>query len=828
MNTPGSPALRLPPCRFGSFELHPDERRLLADGMPVALGARALDLLLVLVRHSGLLVSKDTLLAEAWPGLVVEENNLQVQVSTLRKVLGPLAIETVSGHGYRFTPATSRIEAGSSDLGAPSVHNLPQPLTSFIGHEDDLADYARILTESRLLTLTGIGGCGKTRLAIKLAEGVFPYFVGGLCFVDLAPILDGDRVANVVESRIKAAHAAGETAVDSICRRVANSPFLLVLDNCEHVLDSCAILVRELLERCPSLHVLATSREGLGVAGERIAAVRPLSLTSSSESSPSAQFEYSEAMRLFLDRARFVVPDMSLDEKRIESIAAICRRLDGIPLAIELAAARVKLLSVEQIQERLRDRFRLLVGGGKSVSRHRTLRSIVDWSFEQLLEPEQRLLRRLSVFVGGWSISGAAAMMSAVEDELQVLAPLERLLDVSLIVSQRNEIGEARYQMLETVRQYAEERLIDAGERDEARSRHLDYYLNIVERTPKRGGESRITWEEELKRYSLDRENFLVAHAWCDHAMDGAEKGLRLANGLRWFWFSSDAYESGEHSAARPVAIGIRILLDALARPGLDKQSLAGARAHLNVASMFRELGQPHSAKPFLDQGLVLAEGYGRQLTIANAHHSLAEYFRDVRDFAQATQHLENAKEIYVSEGKTSGLIGAKRELGMLLFLQGEYDAAEECILEGLALSKEKGAPWDVFYGHLHLSILECHRKAPVQAARKLQDALRSVSDLRSQALYGYALESAIGLAVLLGDNQRAARYFGALEAHRIRRRIDPEAPYETELQSTIEAARCATEEATFQCAVVVGRSLPLNDAIDDVSDWLPSIANVE
>lgn len=449
--------------RFGRFELQPRERRLLANGEPTSVAPRAFALLLALVERAGRLVTKDELLSLAWPGLVVEENNLQVQVSALRKVLGHDAIGTVPGKGYRFTPVVEPSAAGRLAPNVPLVRGLPQPLTSFIGHDDDLTAFARILETARLLTLTGIGGCGKTRLAIKLAETVAPTLGGGAWFVDLAPILDAGRVPMTVAAALNADSTWDDAILDSICGAIANRPSLLVLDNCEHVLEPCALLARELLERCPTLRVLATSREGLGIAGERIAAVRALALPGPDWRASSAVPDATEAIRLFLDRAQLVSPDLTLDEHSGPAIAEICRRLDGIPLAIELAAARVKLLTLEKIESLLRDRFRLLVGGGKSVSRHRTLKAVIGWSYEQLQESERRLLRQLSVFVGSWDLDGAMAMMPEGDDEMQALTLLDRLVDVSLIAVERIGSGETRYRMLETVRQYAEERLIDAG-----------------------------------------------------------------------------------------------------------------------------------------------------------------------------------------------------------------------------------------------------------------------------------------------------------------------------------------------------------------------------
>src|SRR5438132_6129896 len=330
--------------RFGRFELQPNQRRLLNDGHPLELGHRAIDVLLALVERAGQLVTKDQLLGLVWPGVVVEENNLQVQVSALRKILGTAAIATTAGRGYCFT---LELTPGSVSSSLPETprHNLPSQLTSFIGHDDDLEEYAALLEQTRLLTLTGIGGCGKTRLAVELGKRVLQSFPDGAWYVDLASLLDAERVALTVATLLGIREENDRQMVDTLCDRLASQHMLLVLDNCEHLVAACAALVQRVIGAARGVRVLATSREGLSIPGERTVTVRSLSFPPPGSKLDPQALEAREAVRLFVERAQLSVAKFSLADDTGDAVAEICRRLDGIPLAIELAAASVRMLS---------------------------------------------------------------------------------------------------------------------------------------------------------------------------------------------------------------------------------------------------------------------------------------------------------------------------------------------------------------------------------------------------------------------------------------------------------------------------------------------------
>jgi DNA-binding winged helix-turn-helix (wHTH) protein len=346
---------------FGRFELNPATRQLLVEGQPIALGARAFDVLLALVERRGRLISKNDLLDAAWPGLAVEENNLQVQVSALRKVVGDHAITTVPGRGYQFTAEVTESQAPSRKNSHRS--NFPRPLTRFIGHEADLGEYEKTVTTNRLVTLTGVGGCGKTRLACEIASRLLPRYADGAWFVDLTPMADAEQLALTVAKALGINEHPGQPVIETLCEHLDGHKILLVLDNCEHVVSACAMLAQTLLDRANHLTVVATSRERLDGMGECTLRVRSLSCPPAEDGDAFDRIPAFEAVQLFVDRAQLVQRAFALSPATAPAVADICRRLDGIPLAIELAAARVRSLSVQEVSQRLDQRFHLLRGG---------------------------------------------------------------------------------------------------------------------------------------------------------------------------------------------------------------------------------------------------------------------------------------------------------------------------------------------------------------------------------------------------------------------------------------------------------------------------------
>jgi len=397
--------------RFGSFELQLDERRLLKDGQPVLLRPRAFNLLSALVDRAGHLVTKDELLDRVWPKMVVEEATLRVQLSALRKALGADAIATVSGQGYRFTlPMT--IGDSESHRASKPKHNLSYQLISFVGREQEIAQLEELVTANRLVTLTGAGGAGKTRLAIEAASRLTDAFFDGVWLVELAALSDPRLVPQAVAQALEVKVQSTRPVIETLNDYLGSKKLLLVLDNAEHMLEECARFVDLILRRSPDVAMVATSRERLGLAGELTYRVPSLTVPSPGEAAtPDSLLAY-EGVRLFVERARLLRPDFSVTPENAASLAAICYRLDGIPLAIELAAPRLRSMSVDELNQRLDQRFALLTDGSRTeLPRHRTLRSMIDWSYDLLTDSEQAMLRRVSVFAerplrrrsSGWS-----------------------------------------------------------------------------------------------------------------------------------------------------------------------------------------------------------------------------------------------------------------------------------------------------------------------------------------------------------------------------------------------------------------------------------------
>jgi predicted ATPase/DNA-binding winged helix-turn-helix (wHTH) protein len=633
--------------QIGPFRLDTNARVLTQGGAPTPLGPRAVAVLAALVERPHEFVAKESILAAAWPGLVVEESSLAAQISAIRRVLarapgGERWVETLARRGYRFVGPVATLPDNPLQGAAERIRrtNLPQLLTSFVGHENDLAEYTHILEKTRLLTLTGIGGCGKTRLAIELARMILPSFPDGVWFVDLAPVAEAERVATAVATTLDVREDINQPIHETLARHLAGQHLLLVLDNCEHVLAACATLVESLLMAASGVRALITSREGLGIAGERIVPVRSLAFPPrGSARDPEAMATF-EAVRLFVDRAQLVAPEFALNSTTIPFVAEICQRLDGIPLAIELAAARVQLLSVEQIQAHLDDRFRLLTASNKALPRHQTLRGVIEWSYEHLATNEQQVLRRLAVFAGGWTLAAATAVAGDSDDELAMVEMLGYLVDKSLVVVDREWSKEPRYRMLETVRQYTQERLDASGHGAAARARHLAYYCGLAEGAqPELMSDRGYSW---MARLDADLTNLLAAHAWCESAPNGAEIALRLLTALTNYF-----HQRGLVGLARQA------LEEALKRDGATRECLASARA-------------------------LFAAG-----DLAARHH----------DFPIARRYLEDYLRIAPVVGDQAKTAMATALLGSIATAEGEHGRAQQLLETALALARENQDP---------------------------------------------------------------------------------------------------------------------------------------
>lgn len=791
--------------RFSRFELQPTERRLLAAGNVVQLNARAFDLLLTLVERAGELVTKEELLQRVWPKLVVEESNLPVQMSALRRVLGTEAIETVPGHGYRFALEVAADDAQPSTL--PHRHNLPRRLTSFVGQEDALATCARWLQTTRLLTLTGVGGLGKTRLSLELAEKLLPDFADGVWLVELAPLSDARLVPQAVASVLGLIEQPGTPVIQDVMKYVSGRRMLVILDNCEHLRHACAQVAQELLQAGPDVKVLASSREPLHVAGEAIFAVSSLAVPEIGRAMPLEALA-TEAVSLFVDRAAAANPAFRLTKSNAEAVGDVCTRLEGIPLAVELAAARIRVMSVDAIAQRLNDRFRLLKGGDPTaLPRQQTLRATIDWSYELLTAQERVVFQRLAVFSGGWTLEAAEAVCGGGDiDPSDMLDLNGQLIEKSLVVM--NAEG-TRYRMLETVRQYAQERLDESGEGDATRTRHLDYFVLLAEKEEVRNRSPGA--ESETDRNEIERENFRSAYAWCDHAAGGAEAALRMASALR-FWLCRGFFE-----------LGIPVMGDVLARPAVQARDLVRCNGLLAAGFVSYFRGRYDEARRYGEEGLSIARDMGATEIEARALTHLGMACWGQGDLAAARRYIVEGLARARVIGDRFVLFDPLNALAELFSIEGELDAAEPLYEEALQVARDWGSHHLTTVVLLNLARISISRGSTERARQLLREAMTVFEAMGSSQNAHAMLGFSAGLAALHGDWTRAARFYGAsnrqLELVGLRR----EPPDEAAVATLIAQAR-EWDPIAFAAAETAGRELSCEDAVTEVKAWVESL----
>ncbi|MBV8090430.1 MAG: helix-turn-helix transcriptional regulator, partial [Alphaproteobacteria bacterium] len=491
---------------FGRFLVLPQRRELLADGRPIKLGGRAFDVLMALIEARGAVVSKNALMERVWPDRIVEENNLQWQISALRAAFGAdrKLVRTVSGRGYQLAAEIDTVygspEAGAGTamadaaLNPREAHpdraipgelpptNVPEPISELVGRDEVLGEILSLAAEHRLVTLTGAGGIGKTRLALAAARLLLPQFADGVWLAEFSPIADPGLVFAAVAAAIGLDLGGGEVSAQRVSQVLAGRRLLLVLDTCEHVIGAAAAVAEAVLRAGTAVGIIATSREPLRAEGEWVYPVPPLAVPAENAEDIEDPLGYG-AVRLFVERLRAAEPHFAPDERSAALIAAICRRLDGIPLAIELAAARAAVLGVEGVATHLDDRFRILTGGRRTaLPRHQTLRATIDWSYGLLSEPERVILRRLAVFAGVFRLEAASAVIASPEiTAMEVVDGIANLVAKSLVTAAPANTG-TRYRLLDTTRAYGLEKLAESGEREWLARRHAEYYRDFFER----------------------------------------------------------------------------------------------------------------------------------------------------------------------------------------------------------------------------------------------------------------------------------------------------------------------------------------------------------
>jgi non-specific serine/threonine protein kinase len=528
------------------WEVNLAARELRVHGVAVPIGSRAFEIVELLAQSAGELVTKDDLMRRVWPGAIVEDNTIQVHISAIRKALGGDRglLKTVSGQGYRLLGDwTIRRERTPAAPGAPErgrgepssfQTNVPVAAAALVGREKAVQQLHDLLSAYRAVTLAGPGGIGKTVLASEVARRFFPTSKSDIFFVELVSLADPDLVPSAVVSVLGLQLGGGEISPASVARAIGGRKLLLVLDNCEHVIDAAAHLAETLLHTCPGVTVLATSREVLRIEGETVYHVAPLEVPSLDPETTGNAIEYS-AVQLFITRMRSLQEVFRLEGESVPVIAAICRRLDGIPLALELAAAQAATLGVDHVAGHLDDRFALLVGGRRTaLPRHRTLQATLDWSYNLLPEPERRLLRHLAIFPAGFTLEAAAAVLN--EPQSGVAVSVSSLVSKSLVTTEGSETGR-RWRLLETVRVYSREKLAASGEEEPAVRRHAEYYLALF--APFALESLLQAALDDLARYRREIDNLRAAMNWAFSPGGDAGLGVELAATAADFWVAA-------------------------------------------------------------------------------------------------------------------------------------------------------------------------------------------------------------------------------------------------------------------------------------------------
>jgi predicted ATPase/class 3 adenylate cyclase len=701
-------------------------------------------------------------------------------------------------------------------------NNLTQPLNRFIGRSRVLPAVRALLQQHRLVTLYGTGGIGKSRLAMQLGTELIDDYPDGVWFVELAPLADGARVAQAVAAVLGVREAPGQPLAEALQRFVAERRLLLMLDNCEHVLPATAELAKRLLQAGGGLRLLATSREVLRVAGEASFPVPALSVPATPHGitpSPERLLQH-EAVLLFADRAAAASSGFALTADNAAAVAEICQRLDGIPLAIELAAARVRALSVQAIASRLRDSLHLLATHDTTVApRQRTLQRLIDWSHDLLGEPERMLYRRLAVFVRGWTLSAAEAVCGdATLSADEVLDALTLLVEKSLVVMALDDGEEgARYRLLESVRQHAAAELAAAeGAAEALRQRHAGCFLALAEQARPQLAGSRQA--EGLARLDAERDNLLAALAWCARgdvadpvaARSAVEHGLRLSFALRPYWINRGL-----------LSVGLGATLAVLGRPAARPRDARRARGLLDAGQLCGFMGRYAEARTHLAESAAIAQEVGDLPCVTAAQQALGMAAMGLDDRAAARGHYEAAVAAARALDNPRQLTTAVNALAQLERVEGQLATAGALFQQALALARGLGDAEYTAVAMLNQAMVQV-AQGEADAARALLLSVIAIADRNGSrpAALG-ALDVCAGLAVARGDWGAAALYYGLSEAQNALAGSHRDAADEGFLSPLIDRARQALGSTAFAAAVQQGRQAPMAAVWDRLPQWL-------
>jgi predicted ATPase/DNA-binding CsgD family transcriptional regulator len=656
-----------------------------------------------------------------------------------------------------------------------------------------------MLRSTRLLTVTGIGGAGKTRLALKLAASVAEDYPEGVWLIALGPVLEESLLSPAVASVLDIRERSGESLEASLARHLQDRRALLVLDGCEHLVDTCARLVELMLGSGRELTILTTSQEALRVPGELIWRAPSLSLPASDGDPGVASLMESEAVRLFVDRAALVQPGFTPNTNNGQIIARICRRLDGLPLAIELAAAQIRMMPVTELELRLQDRFRLLTGGSRTaLARHQTLRATVDWSYDRLDPSEQALFRRLAVFSGTFDVEAAEAVCGGPPVPLDVLGCLSRLVDRSMVGVIDGSGGMGRYQLLETLRQYGQERLRDNGD-EHIRRRHSEYFGALAQ---KRGELMGTAQSASLAGLEPDQDNLRAALTWA--LANDQELALKLAAALGPYWYMRGSLTEGHEWLAAATAT---------AASSTPSPTLARALVHAGWVAYWR--GDYERSRGLAEQGLAVARELGAAMEIGIAVTLLGVAFQMAdEDFEAARRCYAEAYDIRSRLNDERGVASALNNLALVEYDTGNYETAESLAEDALARVGLLGDRRDWANGLDSLARIVLERGKYAEARQYHSECLALAQELGDRVDTADALDGLARVAVAEGAPERALTIAGA--AHTLRDRIGYETPkpWRHRLQKSIDTARAQLTPQAAEAAWDRGARLSEQQAV--------------
>jgi len=860
--------------RFGDdFELDLRAYELRSGGIPLKMKPIPMELLLFLIERRGELVTREQIVDRIWgQGVFFDsDNSINNAISKIRQVLRddaeePRFIQTITGKGYRFIATVVEVEPRVPSRGrllefaslrdesteGPEVvpvetrpANLPAPRTGFVGREKEITAAKELLLRQdvRLLTVTGPGGIGKTRLALQVASGMAAHFPGGIHFVALSSLSDPGLIASVIVQTLGIRQAGGQSPLEVLRQhlRESSAPMLLLLDNFEHLVQA-APTVADLLAIASDLKILVTSRSALHVYGEHEFPVPPLALPDSRSISTVEILSQCPAVALFAQRAVAAKPDFALNRDNAAAISEICVRLDGLPLAIELAAARIKVLPPVSMQARLASRLQLLTGGARDLpQRQQTLRAAMDWSYDLLAPAEQKLFERLSVFVGGCTLEGAEAVCDTKGDlGMDLLDGMASLVDKSLVQRVEPEKSESRFAMLETIREYALEKLVASGEEALTRRAHAAYCLVLAEEgAAEQCGTAATEW---LERFALEHDNFRAALDWLTETRNAAW-GLRLGAALFRFWEMGEYLAEGRarlgkllnlEGAAIPTKARARALFaagvltgeqgdgdsaDSLVRASLDTalqlEDKQGAAVCLNaLAVQARDRGDVALACSLFEESLALWRELKDQRASARALSNLANVVELQGDHARARSLYAECHSIFQELGDRTGVAWSINYQGDVARDQGDFAGARSLYEQSLAIFREISDRWGIAGTLADLGNLAREEGDYSATCSLYQESIKIFHDLDHKRGIARLLECFAGAAAVQGEAERALRLAAAAAA--LRQNIGaPLKPVEqTKLEVGLHPARQALTPQAGATAWLEGRALTVEKAI--------------